>query len=98
MERPRKKNDGRLPKAARNCKTGARNRRRQPLTTWDHDVEQAVETFEPTDEDAVDRDRTEFSDQRICLNWDCVSVLKFYVHLKLCKSVCSVEVLYSGIL
>ena len=59
------KNNGRLSKAAENWETGGRNRRRRPLTTWNHNVEQAIEKFGLTDEDTVDRGRQSSHIKRI---------------------------------
>ena len=46
----RRMEDGRLSKAAQSWEIEGMNRRQQPLTTWDYNVQQAME----------------FSDQRIC--------------------------------
>ena len=36
----------------------------------------------------------QFLDQRIRQTWDCTPVLKFYELSKLCKSACTVEIVY----
>ena len=46
-----------MAKAAQNCEIAGRTRKGRPLTTWVHIVEQAIEKFELTDKDSVDRDR-----------------------------------------